>query len=68
MVLALRGLNKLEQLYLDYSSINTSFLLKAGVIKAGVMTSLKVLSISGCGLNGSLPAQGSVSFQPYGCG
>ena len=63
MVLALRGLNKLEQLYLDRSSINTSFLLKAGV-----MTSLKVLTISVCGLNGSLPAQGSVSFQPYGCG
>ena len=63
MVLALRRLNNLEQLYLDYSSINRSFL-----HKAGVMTSLNVLTMSQCGLNGSLPAQGSVSFQPYGCG
>uniref|UniRef100_A0A2N9J5W2 Leucine-rich repeat-containing N-terminal plant-type domain-containing protein n=1 Tax=Fagus sylvatica TaxID=28930 RepID=A0A2N9J5W2_FAGSY len=50
---ALRRLNNLEQLYLDYSSINRSFL-----HKAGVMTSLNVLTMSQCGLNGSLPAQG----------
>ncbi|XP_075646252.1 cuscuta receptor 1-like isoform X2 [Castanea sativa] len=47
------ALNNLEQLYLDDSSIDNSFL-----HKVGVMNSLEVLSVQNCHLNGSLPAQG----------
>ena len=53
----LSGLNNLEYLILDYSSINGSFL-----DNAGVMTSLRILSLSECGLRGSLPAQGIYEF------
>ena len=52
MVLELRALNNLEELYLDGSSIDESFL-----SKVGVMTSLKVLTMTSCGLNGCLSAQ-----------
>ena len=53
IILELGALNNLEQLYLDYSSIDNSFL-----HKVGVMNSLEVLSVQDCNLNGSLPAQG----------
>ena len=53
IILELGALNNLEQLYLDDSSIDNSFLHKVGVIN-----SLKVLSVLNCNLNGSLPAQG----------
>ena len=53
IILELGALNNLEQLYLDDSSIDNSFL-----HKVGVMNSLKVLSVLNCNLNGSLPAQG----------
>ncbi|XP_041007977.1 receptor-like protein 13 isoform X9 [Juglans microcarpa x Juglans regia] len=46
-------LKNLQELYLDYSSIDKSFL-----HKVGVMTSLNVLLMKACGLNGSLPNQG----------
>ncbi|KAG6718910.1 hypothetical protein I3842_04G176500 [Carya illinoinensis] len=46
-------LKNLQELYLDFSSIDKSFL-----HKVGVMTSLNVLSMTRCGLNGSLPNQG----------
>ena len=53
IILELGALNNLEQLYLDGSSIDNSFL-----HKVGVMNSLEVLSVQDCRLNGSLPAQG----------
>ena len=53
IILELGALNNLEQLYLDDSSIDNSFL-----HKVGVMNSLEVLSVQDCHLNGSLPAQG----------
>ncbi|KAG6675409.1 hypothetical protein I3842_15G099500 [Carya illinoinensis] len=46
----LKRLKNLQELYLDHSNIDKSFL-----HKVGVMTSLNVLTIYGCGLNGSLP-------------
>ncbi|XP_035550835.1 receptor-like protein 56 isoform X2 [Juglans regia] len=46
-------LKNLQELYLDDSSIDKSFL-----NKVGVMISLNVLSMRTCGLNGSLPNQG----------
>ncbi|KAG6627265.1 hypothetical protein CIPAW_15G114500, partial [Carya illinoinensis] len=46
----LRRLKNLQELYLDDTNIDKSFL-----HKVGVMTSLNVLSMQGCGLNGSLP-------------
>ncbi|KAG2667162.1 hypothetical protein I3760_15G098400 [Carya illinoinensis] len=46
----LRRLKNLHELYLDSSNIDKSFLRKVGA-----MTSLNVLTIRGCGLNGSLP-------------
>ena len=54
----LGGLNKLEQLYLDGSSVDKSFL-----DKVGAMTDLIVLTLAKCGINGSLPAQGSLLLQ-----
>lgn len=53
IILELGALNNLEQLYLDGSSIDNSFL-----HKVGVMNSLKALSVRFCNLNGSLPKQG----------
>ena len=58
IILELGALNNLEQLYLDDSSIDNSFL-----HKVGVMNSLEVLSVQGCLLNGSLPAQGRLISQ-----
>ncbi|XP_050284083.1 receptor-like protein 14 isoform X2 [Quercus robur] len=49
----LSKLNNLEQLMLDGSSIDRSLL-----HKIGVMTSLNVLAVSNCGLNGTLPSRG----------
>ncbi|KAG2667138.1 hypothetical protein I3760_15G097600 [Carya illinoinensis] len=46
----LRGLKNLQELYLAGSNIDRSFL-----HNVGVMTSLNVLAIQFCGLNGSLP-------------
>ncbi|KAK7855690.1 receptor-like protein 56, partial [Quercus suber] len=46
-------LNNLEQLYLEGSSIDKSFLHKIGVV-----TSLNVLTMSSCELKGTLPTQG----------
>ncbi|XP_042961221.1 receptor-like protein 15 isoform X2 [Carya illinoinensis] len=46
----LRRLKNLQELYLDGSNIDRSFLRKVGA-----MTSLNVLTIRGCRLNGSLP-------------
>ncbi|KAG2667115.1 hypothetical protein I3760_15G096600 [Carya illinoinensis] len=46
----LRRLKNLQELYLDGTNIDKSFLRKVGV-----MTSLNVLSMQDCGLNGSLP-------------
>ena len=54
-VLELSKLNNLEQLKLDDSSIDKSLL-----HKIGVMTSLNVLTVRGCGMNGTLPDQGRV--------
>ncbi|KAK8987911.1 hypothetical protein V6N11_065516 [Hibiscus sabdariffa] len=56
MTLATRGLNvstKVEKIYLDQSTLNTNILQSIGVF-----TSLQTLSLSGCGLIGSLPNQG----------
>ena len=58
IILELGALNNLEQLYLDDSSIDNSFL-----HKVGVMNSLEVLSVQDCRLNGSLPAQGRLLSQ-----
>ena len=58
IILELGALNNLEQLYLDGSSIDNSFL-----HKVGVMNSLEVLSVQNCSLNGSLPAQGRLLSQ-----
>ena len=58
IILELGALNNLEQLYLDYSSIDNSFL-----HKVGVMNSLEVLSVQDCNFNGSLPAQGRLLSQ-----
>ncbi|GMY22325.1 receptor-like protein 56 isoform X2 [Fagus crenata] len=55
-------LNKLEQLYLDGLSIDKSFL-----HEVGVTTSLNVLKMRNCGLNGSLPAQGNVALSQLSC-
>ena len=60
IILELGALNNLEQLYLDDSSIDNSFL-----HKVGVMNSLEVLSVQDCNLNGSLPAQGRLLSQRY---
>ncbi|CAL5374311.1 unnamed protein product [Camellia sinensis] len=49
----LDGLKHLQDLYLDYTSINQSFL-----DNIGVMSSLRVLTLRGIGLNGSLPNKG----------
>ncbi|KAL2474044.1 receptor like protein 13 [Forsythia ovata] len=49
----LRHLSQLEGLSLDGSSLDANFLQKIGV-----MTSLKFLSLSSCGLGGTLPNQG----------
>ena len=56
-VLELSKLSNLEQLNLDASSIDKSLL-----HKIGVMTSLNVLTMSNCGLNGTLPDQGRLFF------
>ena len=56
-VLELSKLSNLEQLKLDGSSIDKSLLRKIGV-----MTSLNVLAVSSCGLNGTLPDRGRVFF------
>ena len=56
-VLELSKLSNLEQLNLDASSIDKSLL-----HKIGVMTSLNALTMEACGLNGSLPDQGTFSF------
>ena len=56
-VLELSKLSNLEQLNLDASSIDKSLL-----HKIGVMTSLNVLTMSNCGLNGTLPDQGWFFF------
>ncbi|XP_022850728.1 LRR receptor-like serine/threonine-protein kinase GSO2, partial [Olea europaea var. sylvestris] len=53
---ALRNLSQLEGLYLDFSSLDANFLQSIGG-----MTSLKFLTLSECGLNGTLPAQGIVT-------
>ena len=58
IILELGALNNLEQLYLDDSSIDNSFL-----HKVGVMNSLKVLSVQRCDLNGSIPTQGGLLSQ-----
>ena len=50
-------LNNLEELYLEYSSIDKSFL-----HKIGLMTSLNILAMNGCGLMGTLPPQGRFYF------
>ncbi|KAG6675412.1 hypothetical protein I3842_15G099800 [Carya illinoinensis] len=50
VILELRRLKNLQELYLDGSNIDRSFLRKVGA-----MTSLNVLTIRGCRLNGSLP-------------
>ena len=52
-VIELGKLNNLEQLYLEGSSIDKSFLHKIGVV-----TSLNVLTMSSCELKGTLPTQG----------
>ncbi|KAL7238017.1 hypothetical protein ACSBR2_004170 [Camellia fascicularis] len=49
----LDGLKHLQELYLDYSSIDKIFL-----HNVGVMSSLRVLTLRSCSLNGSLPNQG----------
>ncbi|KAL7168125.1 hypothetical protein ACSBR2_038548 [Camellia fascicularis] len=49
----LDGLKHIQHLYLDYSSINKSFL-----YNVGVMSSLRVLTLRGIRFNGSLPDQG----------
>ncbi|XP_030961720.1 receptor-like protein 56 isoform X2 [Quercus lobata] len=49
----LSKLKNLEQLKLDGSSID-----KSPLHKIGVMTSLNVLAVSNCGLNGTLPDRG----------
>ena len=56
-VLELSKLNNLEQLKLVGSSIDKSLL-----HKIGVMTSLNVLAVRYCGLNGTLPDRGTVFF------
>ena len=56
-VLELSKLSNLEQLNLDASSIDKSLL-----HKIGIMTSLNVLTMSNCGLNGTLPDQGRFFF------
>ena len=54
----LGALNKLEQLFLDGSYVDKSFL-----HKVGAMTDLNILTLAECGINGSLPAQGSLLLQ-----
>ncbi|KAI8024149.1 Receptor-like protein 13 [Camellia lanceoleosa] len=49
----LNGLKHLQELYLDYSSIDKIFL-----HNVGVMSSLRVLTLRNISLNGSLPNQG----------
>ncbi|KAF5946327.1 hypothetical protein HYC85_016555 [Camellia sinensis] len=49
----LDGLKHLQELYLDYSSIDKIFL-----HNVGVMSSLRVLTLRNISLNGSLPNQG----------
>ena len=56
-VLELSKLSNLEQLKLDHSSIDKSLL-----HKIGVMTSLNVLAVGYCGLNGTLPDRGRFFF------
>lgn len=56
-LLELGKLNNLKQLYLDGSSIDKSFL-----HKVGVMTSLNVLTMRACRLNGTLRTQGMFFF------
>ena len=56
-VLELSKLNNLAQLKLDHSSIDKSLFRKIGV-----MTSLNVLAVSYCGLNGTLPERGRFFF------
>ena len=56
-VLELSKLSNLEQLKLDDSLFDKSLL-----HKIGVMTSLKVLAMSSCELNGTLPDRGRVFF------
>ncbi|KAG7944311.1 hypothetical protein I3843_15G093500 [Carya illinoinensis] len=50
VILELSRLKNLQELYLDSSNIDKSFLRKVGA-----MTSLNELTIQGCGLKGSLP-------------
>ncbi|CAI9777397.1 unnamed protein product [Fraxinus pennsylvanica] len=57
---ALKHVSQLEGLYLDYSSVDASFLQSIGV-----MTSLKFLTLSECEINGTLPAQGQLSYAFY---
>ena len=56
-VLELSKLSNLEQLKLDDSLFDKSLL-----HKIGIMTSLNVLTMSNCGLNGTLPDQGRLFF------
>ncbi|KAL2537377.1 receptor like protein 14 [Forsythia ovata] len=53
LFIELRHLSQLEELFLDYSLLDANFLQSIGV-----MTSLKFLSLSSCGLGGTLPNQG----------
>ncbi|XVF34544.1 hypothetical protein REPUB_Repub18cG0068100 [Reevesia pubescens] len=46
-------LNNVENIFLDYSTLNSNILQSIEVL-----TSLKTLSLLDCGLNGTLPAQG----------
>ncbi|TYG78147.1 hypothetical protein ES288_D02G034700v1 [Gossypium darwinii] len=49
--------SSLEEIYLDYSTLNTNILQSIGVF-----ASLKILSLSNCGLIGPLPNQGPLSL------
>ncbi|KAL2471206.1 RNI-like superfamily protein [Abeliophyllum distichum] len=52
----LRHLSQLEGLFMDNSSLDANFLQSIGV-----MTSLKFLTLSSCGIGGTLPNQGTIS-------
>lgn len=56
----LEGLKNLEYLYLDYSSIDSSFL-----YNVGVMSSLRVLSLRSAVHNASLPDRGICTFNRF---
>ncbi|CAA3011579.1 Hypothetical predicted protein [Olea europaea subsp. europaea] len=54
-MLKLGRLRRLEELFLDFSNVDGNFLQSIGEL-----SSLKILSLSSCRLNGTLPVQGKL--------